>query len=111
MPDTTIRHHELHAITSVGTMRTENEDFCSFSVEEDGTGIVVVADGVSSYEGGEVASKTAVEATLRSYREQGATLAAGKRLYRAVQEANIAVHDLAVVVPELRGMATTLTSV
>lgn len=98
-------------MTAVGTFRAGNEDFCAVSHEEDGTGVVVVADGVSSYEGGEVASRTAVEATLRSYREQPRTVAPAKRLYRAVQEANIAVHDLAVVVPELRGMATTLTSI
>ena len=38
-------------------------------------------------------------------------MATSKRLYRAVQQANIEVYDLATVVPELRGMTTTLTAV
>src|SRR5262249_32771163 len=61
-------------------------------------------------EGGEVASAKAVEVTLRAYQEQPAAVAAGKRLARAVQQANIEIHDMAMIVPELRGMATTLTA-
>jgi len=100
---------ELDALSSTGNARTDNEDYHSVSVE-DGVGLVVVADGVSGLEGGEVASRTAVETALKAYREQPKSLSPSKRLYRAVQQANIAVYDLAVVVPELRGMATTLTA-
>jgi protein phosphatase len=53
----------------------------------------------------------AVEITIRTFREQPPSMPAGQRLYRAVQQANIEVHDRAMVVPELRGMATTLTAV
>lgn len=73
--------------------------------------LVVVADGVSGMEGGEVASRTAVDVTLSAYRESPATWGAAKRLYRAVQQANIEIHDRALVVTELRGMSTTLTAV
>src|SRR6185312_17225885 len=34
-----------------------------------------------------------------------------KRLYRAAQQANIEIHDRALIVTELRRMATTLTAV
>ena len=66
---------------------------------------------MSSAEAGETASQTAVTATLKAFREQPAGTATAKRLYRAVQQANIEVYDLATVVPELRGMTTTLTAV
>lgn len=111
MPEIFPSAFELGAVSDTGTEREHNEDFCWTSTEADGTGVVLVADGVSSYEGGEVASRTAVEKTLEAFREQKASVKPGKRMYRAVQRGNIAVHDLAVVVPELRGMATTLTGV
>lgn len=49
--------------------------------------------------------------TLQSYREQAPSIAPDKRLYRAAQQANIEIYDKAIVVPELRGMSSTLTAV
>jgi serine/threonine protein phosphatase PrpC len=101
---------EIDAVSDPGTERHINEDHCAILVETTTSGIVVVADGVSSFEGGDTASKTAVTTLLDAYREPDPSTRA-KRLYRAAQRANIAVFDLATVVPELRGMATTLTAV
>ncbi len=101
---------EVAALTDTGTERALNEDACGFHVEEAGRAVLVVADGVSSSEAGEVASQMAVEVVLSAYREQLQTLGAGQRLYRAVQQANIEIYDRAIAVPELRGMATTLTA-
>lgn len=101
---------EAAAVTDVGTEREHNEDACAVLVEGGDCAVAVVADGVSSSAGGEVASRTAVEALLRAYRGEPPSLAPGQRLYRAVQQANIEVYDKSVVVPELRGMATTLTA-
>jgi protein phosphatase len=100
---------DLAALTDVGTQRDHNEDACG-TLLGDGALVVVVADGVSSNEGGEVASQMAVEVLLRAFREEPPERPAGQRLYRAVQQANIEVYDRAIAVPELRGMATTLTS-
>ena len=100
---------DLAALTDVGTQRDHNEDACG-TLLESGALVVVVADGVSSNEGGEVASQMAVEVLLRAFREEPPERPAGQRLYRAVQQANIEVYDRAIAVPELRGMATTLTS-
>ncbi len=97
------------ALTDVGTERAHNEDACGV-LREAGTVAAVVADGVSSSPGGEVASQMAVEVLLRAFREEPPALAAGQRLYRAVQQANIEVYDRAIAVPELHGMATTLTA-
>jgi protein phosphatase len=101
---------EIHALSDPGTERGVNEDHCGAWVDNVTSGLVVVADGVSGYEGGDTASRTAVSTLLRCYQEQAADISIAKRLYRAVQRANIAVFDLATVVPELRGMATTVTA-
>ncbi len=98
------------ALTDVGTERDHNEDSCGV-LADGATTVVVVADGVSSASAGEVASRMAVDVLLRAYREEPADRPAGQRLYRAVQQANIEIYDRAVVVPELRGMTTTLTAV
>jgi protein phosphatase len=102
---------EVATLTDVGTEREHNEDHCGELLESSACGLLVVADGVSSAEAGETASQTAVAVTLRAFAEQPSGMATSKRLYRAVQQANIEVYDLATVVPELRGMTTTLTAV
>ncbi len=102
---------ELASATDVGTERAHNEDRCGHVLEAPERGLIVVADGVSSAEAGETAAQTAVDAIVRTFSEQAAGTPTGKRLYRAVQQANIEVYDLATVVPELRGMTTTLTAV
>jgi PPM family protein phosphatase len=101
---------DLAALTDVGTARDHNEDACGAWPETSACAVLVVADGVSSAEGGEAASEMAVEVTLRAFREGAASMAPGQRLYRAVQQANIEIYDRAMVVPGLRGMATTLTA-
>jgi protein phosphatase len=108
-----VRDYELEigVLTDVGTGREKNEDACGSFMESDDTAIVAVADGVSSYPGGEVASRMAIEGLVRAFREEPRAAGAGQRLYRAFQQANIEVYDRAIAVPELRGMATTLTAV
>jgi serine/threonine protein phosphatase PrpC len=101
---------EVASATDVGTEREHNEDRCGHLLESGERALVVVADGVSSAEAGETAAQTAVDAVLRTFAEQPAGTATPKRLFRAAQQANIEVYDLATVVPELRGMTTTLTA-
>jgi protein phosphatase len=98
---------EMAAVSHVGTRRPHNEDSCACAPE---AGLVAVADGVSGEKGGETASRMAVEATLRAFREQPGSVATPRRLARAAQQANIEVHELSLFVPELRGMSTTLTA-
>jgi protein phosphatase len=97
------------ALTDVGTERDHNEDACGTLVEG-GVALAVVADGVSSSLGGEVASQMAVEVVLRACREDDPSRPVGQRLYRAVQQANIEIYDRSIAVPELQGMATTLVA-
>jgi protein phosphatase len=102
---------EMAVFSHPGTERGDNEDSCVSHRESDERGLVAVADGVSSYDGGEVASQRATEVLVRSFKEQGPGVATMKRLVRAVQQANIEIYDTAVVVPQLRRMCTTLTAV
>jgi PPM family protein phosphatase len=98
---------QMAALSDAGTARERNEDCCACAPE---VGLVAVADGVSGARGGETASRMAVDAILRVFREQPGSLGTGRRLARAAQQANIEVHELSLFVPELRGMSTTLTA-
>lgn len=100
---------EVAVASDLGTAREKNEDHCAHLHETASAGLVVIADGVSGAVGGGTASQRAVEAALAAYREL-AQMRVERRVTGAVQRANIAVYDLALVVPELRGMATTLTA-
>jgi PPM family protein phosphatase len=101
---------EVAVLSDIGCARSNNEDFCGHCVESPHEVVLAVADGVGGYEGGEVASQMAVEVTLEAYHESAPSLGPAKRLYRAVQRANIEIHNRALTVPELRRMATTLTA-
>jgi serine/threonine protein phosphatase PrpC len=98
-------------VTDRGTQRADNEDACGSYVESPTHVLVAVADGVGGEEGGEIASRTAIDVTIRAYREGPASWGALKRLYRAMQQANIEIHDRALVVTELRRMSTTMTGI
>ena len=102
---------DIFALSDVGTHRPDNEDSCGFFIESPDQVIFAVADGMGGYEGGEVASSMAVEITLRAWQESPREWGAAKRLSRAVQQANIEIHNRALAVPELRMMGTTLTAV
>jgi protein phosphatase len=101
---------DLSALSDVGTERQNNEDSYGCWIEGADSAVFAVADGVGGYEGGEVASAMAVEITLDAWRESPRSWSPGKRLYRAVQRANIEIHNRSLTVPELRRMATTLTA-
>lgn len=101
---------EVASCTHPGAVREANEDSCATFVADDCAGIVV-ADGVSSFNGGDTASRMAVEVTLEAFLGADKSLRLGKRLHRAVQRANVAVHDRALGDPVLCSMATTLTAV
>ncbi len=102
---------EIAALSDIGCSRSNNEDFCGHLIESPSEVVFAVADGVGGYDGGEVASQMAVEVTLSAYHESAPSLGPAKRLYRAVQRANIEIHNRSLTVPELRRMATTLTAV
>ncbi len=112
-PDPPIDHRsvfDLALLSDVGTNRPGNEDSCGHFVESPHCVVFAIADGVGGYEGGEIASKIAVDTTLEVFRESPVEWGGAKRLYRAIQRANIEIHNKALTVPELGRMATTLTA-
>jgi protein phosphatase len=106
-----IRAYDLALLSDVGTKREGNEDACGQLIENGSTVVFLVADGVGGYEGGEIASAMAVETTLEAFRASLPDLGSAKRLHRALQQANMEIHNRALTVPELRRMATTATAV
>jgi serine/threonine protein phosphatase PrpC len=103
---------EVAMLSDVGNNRQNNEDCCGHWYDEGGDIILfAVADGIGGYAGGEVASAMAIEVTLAAYRESPPSWGPAKRLLRAVQRANIEIHNRALTIPELRRMGTTLTAV
>ena len=102
---------ELALLSDVGTQRADNEDSFGHFIESPNAVVFAVADGVGGYEGGEIASRMAIDITLEAYRESPPAWGPAKRLHRAIQRANIEIHDKALTVPELGRMATTMTAV
>ena len=105
------RVFDLALLSDKGTSRPDNEDSCGQMDEEPGRVVFVVADGVGGYNGGEEASRMAVDITIAAFRANPVEWGVAKRLYRAVQQANIEIYERATVVPELRTMRTTITAV
>jgi len=100
---------DFFQLTDVGCVREENEDAVGYWPHEDGL-LFAVADGLGGHEAGEIASALALEVLAREMDRAPDSWAMAKRLRRATQEANIAIHQKCVTVPELRGMGTTLTA-
>jgi protein phosphatase len=99
---------DVAGLSDIGQRRSNNED--SFGYDLD-TNIFVVCDGMGGMAAGEVASSTAVELILRTYKEQcHHEMAPEKRLNTAIASANEAVWNMAQQDRKLRGMGTTLVA-
>jgi protein phosphatase len=106
---------ELANLTDTGCVRERNEDYyCYFEPDDDAAfqirgRLLVVADGMGGYEGGEIASGIAVE-TVRDTWASG-TGEPADLLIAALGRAHGAIQEYALEHPELAGMGTTCTAV
>lgn len=104
---------EAFATSDVGKARQINEDSFYLSKPEDTIKIFIVADGMGGYNGGEIASKLAVEAA-RNYiisnfeksKEDKETLIS--LVKSSLQYANMVVYEKAKSNDELKNMGTTM---
>ena len=102
---------EVAALSDTGSERGHNEDHCGKFVKSKTSALVAVADGMATLEGGDLAAQRAVLGLVRSFRELAPGMTQAQRLVRAARNTNYELYDMAVVVPQLRGMSTTLTAV
>jgi len=102
---------EIAALSDAGTELGHNEDHCGKFIKSKTSALVAVADGAATFEGAGLASQRAILELVRSFRELAPGLTQTQRLVRAARSANYEVYDMALVVPQLRGMSTTLTAV
>jgi PPM family protein phosphatase len=100
---------ELVQLTDCGPVRSGNEDAIGSWECDDGI-VFAVADGLGGRGGGEVASRLAIEILESSFKDAPEKWPTAKKLRRAVQDANLRIYNMGITVPELRGMATTLTA-
>lgn len=94
----------IYGETKIGLVRSLNEDAFAISEARD---IMLVADGMGGYVGGEIASKTAVEAVL--YYFNNYTYASTRQLEKVIQYANSCILSKIAIEPSLQGMGTTLS--
>lgn len=106
---------ERAALSDLGCQRENNEDFYSYwepAREEEFLAkgrLAIVADGMGGYEGGEMASRIAVEAIIQNYSQpkQGSPYS---WLDAGFQAAHQEILDHAAKHPKLHGMGTTCTA-
>lgn len=95
--------------TARGLIRARNEDAVAVLPQ---AGIVVVADGIGGASAGDVASSTAARIISERLARQPPSRTQPRRVERfievAIDEANVAVHEMAVNNPSLTGMGTTV---
>ena len=105
---------EVAGLSDVGCQRENNEDYYSYW-EPEGDGeferlgrLVLVADGMGGYEGGQEASHLAVETVKETYSaaSQGEPQA---RLLAGFEAAHARIRQYAIDHPALHGMGTTCT--
>ena len=106
---------EIASLTDVGCQRENNEDsYAYWEPEEDREferlgRLVIVADGMGGVEGGQIASRIAVDSVREAY-AASAEPTPQQRLLEAFQFAHAQVQGKARENPSLRGMGTTLTA-
>lgn len=91
---------EFAELTDVGKVREHNEDFLGHASPSEGAAhnqgwLFAVADGVGGQDGGEVASRLAIETLQAGFREFRSNEAPSACLQRLVQTANHKIYETA----------------
>jgi len=106
---------EVSVQSDIGCLRQNNEDSFGYWEPEDDQQflrkgrLAVVADGMGGYEGGQEASRLAVDTLTAVYRDFGGDDPQAA-LVEALQTAHEQIRQYSFAHPELRGMGTTCTA-
>ena len=106
---------EVSSQSDIGCVRKDNEDSFGYWEPEDDQQflrkgrLAIVADGMGGYEGGQEASRLAVETMVAVYRDSGGDDPQAA-LVQALQVAHEQILQYSIAHPELRGMGTTCTA-
>jgi len=106
---------EVSSQSDIGCLRQNNEDSFGYWEPEDDQQflrkgrLAVVADGMGGYEGGQEASRLAVETLMAVYRDFGGDDPQAA-LIEGLQAAHEQIRQYSFAHPELRGMGTTCTA-
>ena len=100
----------LGFVTDKGNVRELNEDFLSYS-REDEFSIYVVGDGMGGHNAGEVASKRAVESIICFVKENFGVIPLDNLLKDAILHANSKIYSMSQESSGLSGMGTTITAI
>ena len=104
---------KAYARTDKGNVRENNEDYFYISNSLDEVQLYILADGMGGYNGGEIASKLAVQ-TAKNYIENNFKDIEKDKdsiiqlLASSMEYANMVVYEKSKETPELQGMGTTL---
>ena len=107
---------ELASLSDVGCQRENNEDSYGYWEPADDTAfailgrLAIVADGMGGHEGGQIASRLAVDTFTKAY-AAGNDPDPQKRLLEALNEAHQSIQQRAKQNPGLTSMGTTCTAV
>lgn len=104
---------KIYSKTDIGKAREINEDSYFVSGETDEIALFILADGMGGYNGGEIASKLAIESAKRyitsNFKKEMLEKEEIQELIRSSMEyANMVVYEKSKEMPELEGMGTTL---
>jgi serine/threonine protein phosphatase PrpC len=106
---------EVSSQSDIGCLRQNNEDSVGYWEPDDDDQflrkgrLAVVADGMGGYEGGQEASRLAVETLMAVYRDFAGDDPQAA-LNEALQTAHEQIRQYSFAHPELRGMGTTCTA-
>lgn len=104
---------KAYARTDKGNVRENNEDYFYISNSLDEVQLYILADGMGGYNGGEIASKLAVQ-TAKNYIENNFKDIEKDKdsiiqlLASSMEYANMVIYEKSKETPELQGMGTTL---
>jgi len=106
---------EVSGQSDIGCLRKNNEDSLGYWESEDDAEferkgrVAIVADGMGGYEGGQEASRMAVDAMLKVYQDFSGN-DPQQALIEGLQAAHDAIRQYGLEHPALRGMGTTCTA-